>query len=29
MDRAYRSLFLKAGGAQSVLKLRRDERPFR
>jgi len=29
MDRAYRSLFLKAGGEQHVLKLRRDERPFR
>ncbi|VVC02501.1 NurA domain protein [Candidatus Burarchaeum australiense] len=29
MDRAYRSLFLKAGGSQSMLKLRRDERPFR
>jgi len=29
MDRAYGRLFLKAGGAQGIMKLRRDERPFR
>ena len=29
MERAYRRLFMKAGGAQGVMKLRRDERPFR
>ncbi len=29
LDRAYSRLFLKAGGEQRILKLRRDERPFR
>ena len=29
MDRAYGRLFLKAGGASGIMKLRRDERPFR
>jgi hypothetical protein len=29
MDRAYRRLFVKAGGASGIMKLRRDERPFR
>jgi hypothetical protein len=29
MERAYRRLFMKAGGAQGMMRLRRDERPFR